>query len=180
MSTKYIFVCCLNSIAYFVFKVYFVNCLNCVEYAKSESDFFLSADLWYWSKLFCMGKPGLNPATSSGTLTCGLLPTGITIDKCYTICITSCREHKLKYRCTADFKFILFGFSCLVFVVWTTVLLVWSKPKQSNRRSAVLWYFILWWVFSASCLWFYNEIDCFWGLHDRVHQEGLIFPASNA
>ena len=33
-----------------------------------------------------------------------------------------------------------FGFSCLAIAKWT-VLLVWSNPNQSNRRSATQWYF---------------------------------------
>ena len=41
----------------------------------------------------------------------------------------------------ADLQFILLWFSCFAYVEWTTVLLVWSNPNQSNRRSAVQWYF---------------------------------------
>ena len=44
----------------------------------------------------------------------------------------------------AGLLFTLFVFSCSAYVEWTTVLLVWSNPKQSNRTSAVLWYFPLW------------------------------------
>ena len=35
----------------------------------------------------------------------------------------------------ADLLFILFGFSCIAYVERTPVLLVWSNPTQSNRRS---------------------------------------------
>ena len=48
---------------------------------------------------------------------------------------------KGKFHCTADLLYILFWFSCFAYVEWTTVLLVWSNPNQSNRRSAVQWYF---------------------------------------
>ena len=46
---------------------------------------------------------------------------------------------------------ILFAISCLLLMLnKQTVLLVWSNPNQSNRRSAVQWNFPLWWAFSAS------------------------------
>ena len=43
-----------------------------------------------------------------------------------------------------DLLFYLFGFSCFAFVEWTKALLFRSNPNQSNRRSAVKWYFSLW------------------------------------
>ena len=44
------------------------------------------------------------------------------------------------YRSTADL-FNVLGNSCFGYNEWATDLLVWSKPNQSNRRSAVQWYF---------------------------------------
>ena len=38
----------------------------------------------------------------------------------------------------------LFGFSCFDYVELETYLLVWLNPNQSNRMSAVQWYFPLW------------------------------------
>ena len=147
---------CLTSIAYFVYKVYFCVLfkqfsLFCLQSIFCELfklcwicqigiRFFLISRSLILIQTFLYGQAGTEPRDILLDTDMWVVPTGITIDKCYTICTTSCREHKLKYRCTADLKFILFGFSCLVFVEWTTVLLVWSKPKQSNRRSAVLWY----------------------------------------
>ena len=48
----------------------------------------------------------------------------------------------------------LFGFSCFVYAEVVTYLIVWFNPKQSNRRSAIQWYFPLWikWVFSEARL----------------------------
>ena len=40
--------------------------------------------------------------------------------------------------------FYSFGFSCFAYVEQTTNLYVWSNPNQSNRRSAVQGYFLLW------------------------------------
>ena len=48
-------------------------------------------------------------------------------------------ESSGKCHCTADLLFTLFGFSCFAYGEWTTFLLVWLNPKQSNRRSAVEW-----------------------------------------
>ena len=45
---------------------------------------------------------------------------------------------KRKCQCMADVLFIFCGFNSFAFVEWTTVLLVWSIPNQSNRRS-VFW-----------------------------------------
>ena len=60
---------------------------------------------------------------------------------------------KGKYQCMADFLFDSFGFSCFVVFKRSTDLLVWPNPNQSNKRSAVQWYFPLRskWVFSG-CL----------------------------
>ena len=38
----------------------------------------------------------------------------------------------------ADLQFILFGFSCFAYVERISLLLVWSNPNRSNRRSAVI------------------------------------------
>ena len=46
--------------------------------------------------------------------------------------------------------FILCGFSCIAYVEWKTLLLAWSNLNQSNSRSSIEWYFILWYVFSTS------------------------------
>ena len=42
-----------------------------------------------------------------------------------------------KYHHTADHLFVLFGFSCFVYIEWVTVLLVCLKPNQLKRRSTV-------------------------------------------
>ena len=70
------------------------------------------------------------------------------------------REYSLKgvYCCTADLLFILFALRCFANVEWTTVLLVWSNPNQSNRRSAVLWCFLLWWGFSARFVTYFRSV----------------------
>ena len=47
---------------------------------------------------------------------------------------------KWKYYCMA-YLFDLFGVSCFAYVKWTTVLLVWLNPNQSNRRSAAQRFF---------------------------------------
>ena len=60
--------------------------------------------------------------------------------------------HKGNYHCTADLLFDWLGFSCFANVELDRDLQVWSNPNQSNRRSAVQWYFPLWWVFSALAL----------------------------
>ena len=40
--------------------------------------------------------------------------------------------------------------AALLLLNWhQSALLVWSNPNQSNRWSAVQWYFLLWWVFSG-------------------------------
>ena len=42
---------------------------------------------------------------------------------------------------------------CFAYVEWATILLVWSNPNLSNRRSVKQWYLpLLWWVFSAQAL----------------------------
>ena len=53
------------------------------------------------------------------------------------------REHsrKGKYHCTAYLLFILFEFICFAHVELVSVVLVWSIPNQSNRRSVIQWYF---------------------------------------
>ena len=43
----------------------------------------------------------------------------------------------------ADLLIDWFGFSCFAYVKLTTYLLVWSNSDQSNRRSTLQWYFIL-------------------------------------
>ena len=56
------------------------------------------------------------------------------------------REHSLKgkYHLSANLLFIGFVFNC-----FARASLVWLNPNQSNRRSAVQWYFPLWWVTSG-------------------------------
>ena len=56
------------------------------------------------------------------------------------------REHSLKgkYHLSANLLFIGFVFNC-----FARASLVWLNPNQSNRRSAVQWYFPLWWVLSG-------------------------------
>ena len=40
--------------------------------------------------------------------------------------------------------FVCLDSAGLLLFKWTIALLVWSNPNQSNRRSAVQWYFPLW------------------------------------
>ena len=43
---------------------------------------------------------------------------------------------------------VYFVWNQLICLWWIKrVLLVWSNPNQSNRRSAVQWFFPIWWVF---------------------------------
>ena len=42
-----------------------------------------------------------------------------------------------------------FGFICFAYVELATNSFIWLNPNQSNWRSAVQWYFPLWWVFSG-------------------------------
>ena len=57
-------------------------------------------------------------------------------------------DHRRKYHCAADHLFILFRFRYFAYVELASALLVWSNPNQSNRKSAVQWYFPLKSVFS--------------------------------
>ena len=49
--------------------------------------------------------------------------------------------HEGNYHCTANLLLYLFIFSCFAHVTLITCLLVWLNPSQSNRRSAIQWYF---------------------------------------
>ena len=62
------------------------------------------------------------------------------------------------YHCTTDLLF-LSGFSCFAFVELTTVLLVWSNPNLSNRRSIIL---TLKLVFSGSSICFDSHFTIGW------------------
>ena len=59
--------------------------------------------------------------------------------------------HKGKYQWMADVVFVLLGYSCFSHAKLVTYLLVWLNQNQSNRRSAVQWYFPLWskWVLTG-------------------------------
>ena len=80
---------------------------------------------------------------------------------------TSVREHKLIYCTRGSIPewltscFTCFGFSCFAHVELTTYLLVWSNPNQSDRGSAIQWYFPLQskWVF-YDCVNLINTYEC--------------------
>ena len=57
-----------------------------------------------------------------------------------------------KYHCSADLLFDQLGFNCLACVELDKYLQVLLYPNQSNRRSAIQWYFpyeVNKWVFSG-------------------------------
>ena len=56
---------------------------------------------------------------------------------------------KGKYQCMANFLFDWFGFDQTWKSLSNSTQVKQLKPNQSNRRSAVQWYFPQWWVFSA-------------------------------
>ena len=51
--------------------------------------------------------------------------------------------NKGKFHCMAYLLLYLFGIHCFIRVELVTDLLAWSNPYLSNRRSTVLWYFLL-------------------------------------
>ena len=75
------------------------------------------------------------------------------------ICLSFLPTQSITVRLTSSL-FCLDGLLLLTYVKWTTVLLVWSNPNQSNRRSTVQWYFPLWWIY----FWFHynNEFVKVW------------------
>ena len=69
-----------------------------------------------------------------------------------------------KCHCTADLLVYLFGVSCFAYCELATDLLILQNPNQSNRRSAIQWYFPI------QSKWFVNweKISCFTRPADEV------------
>ena len=60
-------------------------------------------------------------------------------------------------------------------------LLVWLNPNQSNRRSALQWYFPLWWVFFEQTIrpprrpnWSYFEESILYSLFEATKEEASL------
>ena len=139
---------------------YLVSCLTRLDLTKEENMLFSECTLWSSWIQTCETGDQTYSDTSPGSQ-CSLIKSKLDPENTHLL-------RKGKYHCTADLLFDRLGFGQTSKSVYSFNSTKQLNPNQSNRRSAVQWYFPLQsnWVFSAWS--HYSNSACYQRLTERV------------